>query len=112
MYQDISGKIKVWAQIWGVLSIICGILCAIIFFIDWVDGHSEGWLVWVSLLSGFAGYMSSCLLYGFGQHLDDLHDCKEYLRFIHEKQDEMQSGSNQSASASARAIDNEELPDL
>lgn len=71
MYENIGEKIKGLAQVLGWLWLIAGVIWAIIY---WVD--EEALLGFIPLIGGAVMFVSSWILYGFGQIVEDVHAIK------------------------------------
>ena len=65
MYSNISRKIKILAQVWGLLTLIGGELAFLIILFD--DGFEDSWYF---LIIGLVGLASSWPLYGFGELIE------------------------------------------
>ena len=87
MFQNVGKKIKIWAISLFIIYTIACIICGIIFL---CDGEALGL---IPLLVGpFASWVSSFLLYGFGQLVENSDNQKKTtqeisarLSFIHSK---------------------------
>ncbi len=69
MYSNVGKKIMILAMVFGGIFLAAGIIG----FIALLALKIPAWLAFVALFSGIMTFMSSWLLYGFGQLVDDVH---------------------------------------
>ena len=96
MFENVGGKIKGFAQVWGWIVLIGSIIAWIAMLAD-----EWGWISWIVLLSGLALVPSAWVIYGFGQMVEDAHDLADDVRALR----------NQS-NAPAAVVEDDELPEL
>ena len=73
MYKNVGEKIKVLAQVIGWTCFAAGIIVWIALLVN------ENPIAWVALGSGVTMLISSWILYGFGQMVDDIHVMKDKM---------------------------------
>ena len=73
MYEDVGKKIQVLAKICGWTVLVLGVIG---FFVVLTNEYVSNLLAWGSLFAGLMGLVSTWLLYGFGQLIDDIHDMR------------------------------------
>ena len=72
-YTDIGGKIKNLAKWTFIVEAIVAIITGLFFLIDW--GFEDGWwALFVILFGPIVAYVSSWLLYAFGQLVENTYD--------------------------------------
>ena len=82
MYKNVGKKITILAQVLGWVSLGAG-LFAWLYFIGnsayWGPIKSDDWIGWACLISGVVSFITSWILYGFGQlvsHVSDIRDAQ------------------------------------
>lgn len=90
MYQNIGKKIQTLAKIIGWLLLIAGAIACLVFLIKSAEVSSDyryaerlkeeyNTYAIISLVSGFVGYISTWILYGFGQIVEDVRAIRERI---------------------------------
>lgn len=92
MYQNVGKKIMTLAKVCGWICLIAGIISWFIFLCN--DYSFDNYMGWISLLGGILSFVSSWMLYGFGQMVDDVNAMRK------------------GAENTAEAAPSEELPEL
>ncbi len=69
MYSNVGKKIMILAMVFGVVFLAAGLVG----FVVLLALEIPAWLAFIALLGGIITFMSSWLLYGFGQLVDDVH---------------------------------------
>ena len=64
LFEDIGDKLKVLAKVYFWLTVISGIICAFIF------SKAAGLFMVFIIVVPFAGYLTSSLIYGFGELIE------------------------------------------
>ena len=70
MYNNVGGKIKGIASVCGWISLIAGAITWIILIAN--GRKSDNIWGWVALIYGVASFLSSWVIYGFGQLVEDI----------------------------------------
>ena len=72
LYENIGGKIKNWAKRLFVIEAIGAIIAGIALLID--NGFEDGWwALFIIIFGPVVAFVSSWLLYAFGQLVEDVH---------------------------------------
>lgn len=75
LYADIGGKIKNWAKWVFIVESVSAIVSGIVLLSEEYDNEAMGLLVIV--LGPFVAWVSSWLLYAFGQLVEDIHELRD-----------------------------------
>ena len=70
MYKNIGVKIKLLADLCGILFLVVGIGGGLYFLLN--DPWTDDRLVWPLLAGGIVGFLSSFPLYGFGELIENV----------------------------------------
>ena len=72
-YENIGGKIKIWAKWIFIIEAIGAIITGICFLAD--RGFEEGWWALIIIVCGpIVALVSTWILYAFGELVEDIHD--------------------------------------
>ena len=90
MYDNIGGKIKQWAKVVCIAEAIVAVIGAIVMMATAEDGTMIGMGFLVLILGPLAAWVSSWLLYGFGEIIVKLTQIEENTRLAlgYEEEDE------------------------
>lgn len=73
LYENIGGKIKIWAKWIFIIEAIGAIITGICFLAD--RGFEEGWWALIIIVCGpIVALVSTWILYAFGELVEDIHD--------------------------------------
>ena len=75
-YTDIGGKIKNWAKWIFIVEAIGAVITGFVFLISW--GLEDGWwALFVVFFGPVVAWVSTWLLYAFGQLVEDVHAMRD-----------------------------------
>ncbi len=83
MFESVGQIIMVIAFGCGMLSLVAGVLCWLIIMLN--GNPADNSIGWTGLVAGVAGFLSSWVLYGIGQMVEDINVMRDQEKKYNEQ---------------------------